>query len=102
MKTTLNCGVMLWVARPLTNNGGGSGGGGGGGAGGEGELFVLDFIAERKSLQDLLSSITTDRYAGQKVNMKGAGVARLLYLLEGSPEALPEGEGGGRRERGRG
>lgn len=77
-KVTLHCGDMLWVARRR--------------GGAASERYVLDFVAERKSVQDLLMSIAGQRYAGQKANMRASGLARLLYIVEGAAEGIPEGE----------
>ena len=53
--------------------------------------YVLDFVAERKSVQDLLSSITSERYAVQKMAMQGSGLGGLLYIVEGGVDGLRQG-----------
>lgn len=55
----------------------------------------IEFVIERKTVQDLFSSFKTDRYIKQKTNMKAYKESRkdsgktikLIYLLEGT---LPE------------
>ena len=54
--------------------------------------WVLDYIVERKGVADLLSSIKYGRYEQQKYWMKRCGLRHLMYLVEGKPEDLPEGE----------
>jgi hypothetical protein len=88
---------VLWVAQarcPGTGGTGPSGGFGGLAAPGQPQpprRYVLDFLAERKSVQDLVLSIAGTRYVGQKAAMAASGLGRLLYLVEGSPEGLPDG-----------
>ena len=75
-KRTLPVGDALWIARRK----------------GEGapEEYALDCILERKSLQDLLSSIkSSDRYHSQKHRLQRCGLKNTFYLVEGDVEALP-------------
>jgi crossover junction endonuclease MUS81 len=45
--------------------------------------YVLDFVVERKSLEDLKISIQDDRYRQQKFFLKRSGLRALGYLVEG-------------------
>jgi crossover junction endonuclease MUS81 len=54
----LRIGDMCWVARRID-----------GGVGGENDECVLDYVVERKRLDDLLSSLTDGRYHEQKVGV---------------------------------
>lgn len=45
--------------------------------------FVLDFIIERKTLDDLAASINDGRYKEQKVRLKSSGLKNIYYLIEG-------------------
>lgn len=50
---------------------------------------MLDFIAERKSYDDLAASIIDGRYSAQKWFMAGdAGLGQCMYILEGSAADL--------------
>jgi ERCC4-type nuclease len=53
--------------------------------------YMLDHILERKSYQDLWSSIKSGRFETQKYRLVRCGCTSPAYLLEGSPEQLPEG-----------
>ena len=44
---------------------------------------MLDFVLERKRLDDLSISIKDDRYRQQKFFLKRGGVRHLGYLVEG-------------------
>ena len=53
-----------------------------------GQLFtdyVLDFIVERKTADDLAASIMDGRYEEQKYRLKNCGINNVVYLVEGSP-----------------
>ncbi|KAL6853410.1 hypothetical protein ACP4OV_019439 [Aristida adscensionis] len=50
--------------------------------------YVLDFIVERKNVDDLVSSITDNRYKDQKLRLQKCGLRKLIYLVEGDPNAL--------------
>ena len=43
---------------------------------------VLDFIVERKRMDDLASSIVDGRFREQKHRMKQSGLANAVYLIE--------------------
>jgi crossover junction endonuclease MUS81 len=51
---------------------------------------MLDFIIERKRLDDLLASIVGNRYDAQKYHLRRCGIKNLMYLLEGDAESIPE------------
>lgn len=72
---TLPIGDALWVARSRRN---------------PSTEYVLDYILERKSLTDLLSSIKdSNRYTSQKYFLNRCGLRNRYYLIEGDPEMLP-------------
>ncbi|KAL4448611.1 hypothetical protein ABPG75_005830 [Micractinium tetrahymenae] len=52
--------------------------------------FVLDHIVERKSTNDLVSSIAgkENRYEKQKYYLKRCGLRQVYYLIEGDPDLL--------------
>jgi crossover junction endonuclease MUS81 len=50
---------------------------------------VLDYLLERKAVDDLASSIKDGRYGRQKAAMRATGLRRLLYVLEGEPASIP-------------
>lgn len=47
--------------------------------------YVLDFIVERKNVDDLVDSIRDNRYKDQKLRMQKCGLRKLIYLVEGDP-----------------
>ncbi|EEF49613.1 endonuclease, putative [Ricinus communis] len=47
--------------------------------------YVLDFIVERKKVEDLRSSIRDHRYKDQKLRLLRCGLRKLIYLVEGDP-----------------
>ena len=47
--------------------------------------YLLDFIVERKTADDLAASIMDGRYEEQKYRLKGCGLNNVIYLVEGSP-----------------
>lgn len=53
-----------------------------------GAEYVLDYIMERKHVDDLHQSIKDRRYDKQKYNMQRCGLRHLVYLVEGDPDAL--------------
>ena len=81
----LPVGDVTWVARRK------------GEGGGEGEeertqqdrqrrqrgYHVLDYVIERKSVDDLIDSIKSNRYGMQKHLLKKSGIPNLMYLVEG-------------------
>ena len=50
--------------------------------------YVLDYILERKRVDDLLGSIKSNRYETQKYGMRRCGLRHLMYLVEGDPDHL--------------
>ncbi|KAI3706050.1 hypothetical protein L1987_76303 [Smallanthus sonchifolius] len=57
-----------------------------------GSEYVLDFIVERKNVDDLRSSIRDNRYREQKVRLLRSGLKRFIYLVEGDPNACESAE----------
>ncbi|XP_023634948.1 crossover junction endonuclease MUS81 isoform X2 [Capsella rubella] len=47
--------------------------------------YVLDYIVERKSIDDMRSSIMDNRYRDQKLRLQRSGIKKLMYILEGDP-----------------
>jgi crossover junction endonuclease MUS81 len=62
----LTVGDGLWIARNKLTN----------------EEVVLNYIIERKRLDDLASSIKDGRYNEQKIRLKRTGVENIFYLIE--------------------
>lgn len=54
--------------------------------------YVLDFIVERKRVDDLCSSIRDNRYRDQKLKLQRCGLKKLIYLVEGDPNKLETAE----------
>lgn len=50
--------------------------------------YVLDFIVERKNVDDLVGSIRDNRYKDQKLRLKKCGLKNLIYLVEGDPNTV--------------
>ncbi|CAH8387963.1 unnamed protein product [Eruca vesicaria subsp. sativa] len=50
-----------------------------------GTEYVLDFIVERKNIDDLRSSIRDNRYRDQKLRLQRSGIKKLIYIIEGDP-----------------
>ena len=50
--------------------------------GAEGDEIVLDWIVERKRLDDLIGSIKDGRFHEQKFRLKRSGVKKVIYLIE--------------------
>ncbi|CAL1353432.1 unnamed protein product [Linum trigynum] len=49
--------------------------------------YVLDFVVERKNVDDLRSSIREHRYRDQKLRLQRCGLKKLMYLVEGDPNS---------------
>lgn len=47
-------------------------------------ILVLDCVVERKTVNDLASSIVDGRYEEQKCRLQDCGVANCVYLVEGA------------------
>ncbi|KAK9189222.1 hypothetical protein WN944_020628 [Citrus x changshan-huyou] len=54
--------------------------------------YVLDFIVERKKVDDLRSSIRDNRYRDQKLRLVRCGLKKLIYLVEGDPNSSEAAE----------
>ncbi|KAJ4711569.1 Crossover junction endonuclease MUS81 [Melia azedarach] len=54
--------------------------------------YVLDFIVERKKVEDLRSSIRDNRYRDQKLRLQRCGLNKLIYLVEGDPNSSEAAE----------
>jgi crossover junction endonuclease MUS81 len=50
--------------------------------GAEGDEVVLDWIVERKRLDDLIGSIKDGRFHEQKFRLKRSGVRNVIYIIE--------------------
>ncbi|KDP40494.1 hypothetical protein JCGZ_24493 [Jatropha curcas] len=57
-----------------------------------GSEYVLDFIVERKKVDDLRSSIRDHRYKDQKLRLLRCGLKKLIYLVEGDPNSSEAAE----------
>ncbi|GAA0150027.1 hypothetical protein LIER_09055 [Lithospermum erythrorhizon] len=57
-----------------------------------GSEYVLDFIVERKKVDDLRSSIRDNRYKDQKLRLMRCGLKKMIYLVEGDPNASEAAE----------
>lgn len=54
--------------------------------------YVLDFIVERKRVDDLKGSIIDNRYRDQKLRLLRCGLQKLIYLVEGDPNLCETAE----------
>ncbi|CAI0560317.1 unnamed protein product [Linum tenue] len=54
--------------------------------------YVLDFVVERKNVDDLRSSIRDNRYRDQKLRLQRCGLKKLMYLVEGDPNCCDGAE----------
>ncbi|XP_038892705.1 crossover junction endonuclease MUS81 isoform X2 [Benincasa hispida] len=54
--------------------------------------YVLDFIVERKNIDDLRCSIRDNRYRDQKLKLLRCGLKRMIYLVEGDPNSSEAAE----------
>lgn len=50
--------------------------------GAEGDEVVLDYIVERKRLDDLISSVKDGRFHEQKFRLKRSGIKNIIYIVE--------------------
>lgn len=62
----LNIGDFLWIIKDIETE----------------EEYFLDYLVERKSLDDLAKSIIDGRYKEQKCRIKEAGVKNVYYMFE--------------------
>ncbi|KAL9118854.1 MAG: hypothetical protein Q9187_004590 [Circinaria calcarea] len=75
IKRSLELGDALWVAKckdPLLLAR----------LGEEGDEIVLDYIVERKRLDDLVASIKDRRFHEQKFRLRRSGVKNVIYIIE--------------------
>jgi crossover junction endonuclease MUS81 len=63
----MELGDICWVARSKLN---------------PSEMFLLDYIVERKANDDLASSIMDNRFTEQKHRLSRCGISNLIYLVE--------------------
>ncbi|XP_022139114.1 crossover junction endonuclease MUS81 isoform X2 [Momordica charantia] len=54
--------------------------------------YVLDFIVERKNIDDLRCSIRDNRYKDQKLKLLRCGLKKMIYLVEGDPNSSEAAE----------
>ncbi|KAF7138818.1 hypothetical protein RHSIM_Rhsim07G0062200 [Rhododendron simsii] len=54
--------------------------------------YVLDFIVERKNVDDLRYSIRDNRYRDQKLRLTRCGLKKLIYMVEGDPNSSEAAE----------
>ncbi|KAL3814766.1 hypothetical protein ACJIZ3_016034 [Penstemon smallii] len=57
-----------------------------------GSEYVLDFIVERKKIDDLRHSIRDNRYRDQKMRIARCGLKKMIYLVEGDPNSSEAAE----------
>ncbi|GER48615.1 crossover junction endonuclease MUS81 [Striga asiatica] len=57
-----------------------------------GSEYVLDFIVERKKVDDLRHSIRDNRYRDQKMRLVRCGLKKMIYLVEGDPNSSEASE----------
>lgn len=67
---SLRLGDMCWIARRLDPHGD------------EGDEVVLDYVIERKRLDDLCSSIRDGRYNEQCYRLQRSGIGNVFYIVE--------------------
>lgn len=67
---SLRLGDMCWIARRLDPRGD------------EGDECVLDYVIERKRLDDLCSSIRDGRYNEQCYRLQRSGIGNVFYIVE--------------------
>lgn len=57
-----------------------------------GSEYILDFIVERKNVDDLRCSIRDNRYRDQKLRLLRCGLKKLIYVVEGDPNSSEAAE----------
>lgn len=57
-----------------------------------GTEYVLDFVVERKKVDDLRLSIRDNRYKDQKLRLLRCGLKKVIYLVEGDPNSCEAAE----------
>ncbi|KND02828.1 uncharacterized protein SPPG_01909 [Spizellomyces punctatus DAOM BR117] len=73
---SLTVGDFLWVAKLR------------GDASNEGQEVVLDYVIERKTMDDLIASIKDSRFKDQKLRLGNSGLRNTIYLVEKSPSMV--------------
>lgn len=63
----------------------------------EGEEVMLDWIVERKRLDDLIGSIKDGRFREQKFRLRRSGIKNVIYLIEEFSITHPESGGGAQK-----
>ncbi|GAN01801.1 crossover junction endonuclease mus81 protein [Mucor ambiguus] len=66
---SMGLGDVIWIARPI-------------GSTNRAEELFLDYIVERKRLDDLVSSIKDGRFIEQKTRLKRSGANKVIYVVE--------------------
>lgn len=66
---SMDLGDVIWIARPI-------------GSTNQAEELFLDYILERKRLDDLVSSIKDGRFIEQKTRLKRSGANKVIYVVE--------------------
>ncbi|KAI9348825.1 hypothetical protein BD770DRAFT_395057 [Pilaira anomala] len=67
---SLDLGDVIWVARKKNSSSN------------ESEELFLDYVIERKRLDDLITSIKDGRYTEQKTRLRVCGAEKVIYLVE--------------------
>ena len=68
----LSIGDFIWIYKDTKDN----------------EEYIIDYLIERKTLNDLASSIMDGRYTEQKYRMKNSSFKNISYLFEGQDLSL--------------
>ncbi|KAJ5648027.1 DNA-directed DNA polymerasefamily Xbeta-likeN-terminal [Penicillium lividum] len=63
----------------------------------EGDEVMLDWIIERKRLDDLIGSIKDGRFREQKFRLRRSGIKNVIYLIEEFSITHPESGGGAQK-----
>ncbi|KAG1079762.1 hypothetical protein G6F42_023619 [Rhizopus arrhizus] len=66
---SMDLGDVIWIARPI-------------GSTNQAEELFLDYILERKRLDDLVSSIKDGRFIEQKTRLRRTGANKVIYVVE--------------------
>ncbi|KAF8941018.1 Crossover junction endonuclease mus81 [Dissophora ornata] len=70
IKRALDIGDVIWIARLKDSSLGGL------------DELVLDYVVERKRMDDLVSSIKDGRFIEQKFRLRRSGLENVIYLIE--------------------
>jgi ERCC4-type nuclease len=68
---SMDLGDVIWIARKKTTH-----------SSNQDEELFLDYIIERKRLDDLVSSIKDGRFTEQKTRLKRSGAEKVIYVVE--------------------